>query len=117
MFQIILPWPPSILNPNSRSHWRPKDDARKKYRRDCYMLAKSIRASFPEEKIHLAINFCPPTTRSRDLDNMLSSIKAGLDGIAEAWGVNDKRFRPILDWGPQVKHGAVEITVTNGGNP
>lgn len=46
------------------------------------------------------------------MDNALASIKAGIDGISEAWGVNDKMFRPILiDMGPVEKNGRVEICI------
>jgi crossover junction endodeoxyribonuclease RusA len=34
--------------------------------------------------------------RHRDLDNCLAAAKPQIDGIADALGVNDRRFRPIL---------------------
>ena len=42
--------------------------------------------------ITLDIEFIEPDKRRRDLDNMLASIKSGIDGIADALGVNDSRF-------------------------
>ena len=46
------------------------------------------------------------------MDNMLASIKSGLDGISDALQVNDKQFRLTLevseDIGGMVK---VEVTV------
>ena len=57
------------------------------------MLARQTEWVFPEEgPIHLDIEFVPPNKRAHDLDNCLAAIKAGLDGVADAWGVNDKRF-------------------------
>jgi crossover junction endodeoxyribonuclease RusA len=109
--KITLPWPPSILSPNARAHWARKDAPRKKYKGDCYLLAWAKKPELPEGKIPLKITFCPPDRRKRDMDNMLSSIKAGLDGISQAWGVDDSRFRPILDIGDVVKHGAVVVEV------
>lgn len=56
------------------------------------------------------IIFHPPDKRHRDLDNMLASIKYGLDGIALAWGVNDKDFKPItIDIGEPVAKGQITI--------
>ena len=76
------------------------------------MLARGKRPpSTLPEKIPLLITFCPPTKARRDIDNMLASIKAALDGVAEAWGVDDSRFRPSLDIGPVVKHGAIKIEI------
>lgn len=46
--------------------------------------------------IPVSIVFVAPDRRHRDLDNCLAAAKSQLDGIADALGVNDKRFRPIL---------------------
>lgn len=60
------------------------------------------------------IIFHPPSARGFDLDNALASIKSGLDGIAESWGVNDKMFRPItIDFGDKVDNGHVSISIKN----
>lgn len=109
--KIILPWPPAKLSPNARGHWGGKEISRKKYKTDCRMLAG--KRSFPDGKIALEITFCPPDARRRDLDNMLASIKAGLDGVAAAWGVDDNRFRMTIEIGEPVRHGAVEIVLAD----
>jgi crossover junction endodeoxyribonuclease RusA len=36
-----------------------------------------------------------PDKRHRDADNCLAASKAGLDGVADALIVDDKRFQPI----------------------
>jgi crossover junction endodeoxyribonuclease RusA len=43
-------------------------------------------------RAHLVVTFCPPDERKRDLDNMLAAIKSGLDGIADAIGMDDSRW-------------------------
>ena len=97
MTSVILPWPPRELSPNSRTHWAKKAKAAKAYRLDCFYLAKEAKVTAPKEgPINLHIEFVPPDRRPRDLDNMLASIKSGLDGLAEALGVNDKRFTLTL---------------------
>jgi len=51
-----------------------------------------------EGDIHLFIDMYPPDRRRRDWDNCVSSLKAAMDGVADALGVNDRRFRvhPVL---------------------
>ncbi len=96
---ISLPFPPSILSPNSRAHWREKAKAAKKYRHDCFMLAKSVGIKdVPPGKLHLWIDFYPPDRRKRDDDNIAAAFKSGRDGIAEALGIDDSRFvsHPLL---------------------
>lgn len=88
---IVLPWPPSKLSPNARGSWKAKESARKSYKQICYLIAKNIK---PYKNLHIV--FHPPDRRHRDLDNMLASFKYGLDGISQAWGVNDEIFKKIL---------------------
>ncbi len=92
MQEIILPWPLKELNPNSRAHWAVLAKAKKAYRATCYSLAKKAGVSISKEKVHLAMTFYMPDRRHRDLDNMLASMKSGLDGLADALEVNDKHF-------------------------
>jgi crossover junction endodeoxyribonuclease RusA len=114
--QITLPWPSPTLSPNARAHWGRISSARKKYRRDCYYAALAAgRPQFWEERIKLRVEFYPPDNKHRDEDNMLASIKSGLDGVADAWKVNDKRFRIAeMEVGPKVRNGCVKIEVKNG---
>lgn len=95
---ITLPWPPSGLNPNKRLHYRVKGPITKAYRYACFMLTKQAMQAQPltlsaEGKIELWIDFYPPDKRHRDDDNMIASFKAGRDGIADALGINDRRFK------------------------
>lgn len=92
--QITLPWPPKELSPNRRLHWAQKAKIAKQYRTACFYLAKKSGITIDwDGDIHLFITFYPPDKRSRDDDNVISSFKSGRDGLAEALGVNDKRFR------------------------
>jgi crossover junction endodeoxyribonuclease RusA len=94
--QVTLPWPPASLSPNSRCHWRVKASVGKKYRADVYYLCKAAKLSVLEPqgngRIHISLHFYPPDNRRRDLDNCVSSLKWGLDGLAEALKINDERF-------------------------
>lgn len=114
MMQITLPWPPKELSPNSRTHWRKAAPIKAQYRDACYILAKQSSAVIDwDGDVHVWIDFYPPDRRARDDDNMVAAFKAGRDGIADALGVNDKRFRIH----PYVKSeigGMVKVRFTHG---
>lgn len=111
-FQLTLPWPPTALSPNTANTWRKRLLAKKKYKTDCYLLAKAAgRPVVGEGNIPMCVLFYPPR-KNRDIDNCLAQIKAGLDGIAEAWGLNDRMFYPItLDWGGTHPQGEVVVII------
>lgn len=91
---VTLPWPPRELFPNSRVHWGARARAAKAYRHACWALAKEAGIVAPEsERIHLFVDFVPPDRRRRDQDGMISAMKSGFDGLADAMGVDDNRFR------------------------
>ena len=97
MIEVTFGWPPRELSPNARVHWSKKAGAAKAYKTACWAITKEAKATAPAEgPIPLRIEFVPPDRRPRDLDNMLASIKHGLDGLALALGVNDKRFTLAL---------------------
>lgn len=92
---VILPWPPRALSPNSRTHWRKKAPIAKAYKEACWALTKEAGIVLPESAGRLALwlDFYPPDRRARDDDNMIASFKHGRDGVALALGIDDKRFR------------------------
>lgn len=95
MPELILPWPPKILSPNARAHWSKRSKAAKAYRQECFVLCKSAKIKMPvtDGLVHFFVEFFPPDRRHRDDDNMIASFKSGRDGIADALGINDKKFR------------------------
>ena len=98
--ELELPFPPSELSPNDRKHWANKQDAKKQFKHDCYFMACTKRPNYTKETGIILI-FHPPDGIHRDLDNMLASMKYGLDMVADAWKINDRLFRPhFQDWGP-----------------
>ncbi len=106
---VTLPWPPKELNPNARTHFHAKAKIAKVYREAAYWTVYG--AKQPPNPVTLSITFHAPDKRKRALDNMLSSIKAGLDGIADALGVNDERFALILRRAEPVKGGRVTVVI------
>lgn len=111
MITIELPFPPSILSFNNKKNWRSKVSSKMKYRDDCRLWASQYKPKFADVKIPMKIVFHEPDKRGRDADGMLHSAKAAIDGVCLAWGINDKRLRPItIDDGEVIKGGKVVIT-------
>lgn len=111
---LELDWPPSILSPNNRAHWARKVKIKSHFRFSCFVLAKlqpDPGFRHTEGNLPIKIIFHPPTKRAYDIDNLLASMKSGLDGVSDAWGINDRRFRPItVDFGDIRKGGKVILT-------
>ena len=97
---IKLQFPPSELMPNRKNgkHWGSTHDIKTGSREAAHKATKSVIDTWkePEGNIPLSLLFLSPDKRKRDLDNLLAASKAALDGIAQALGVDDKRFKPIL---------------------
>jgi crossover junction endodeoxyribonuclease RusA len=71
-----------------------------------------VHASAPDGKgdIVVTVEFFPPSRRP-DRQNMPGWIKAGIDGIADAMAVNDRRFVPEYIYSDPIKGGRVVVTV------
>lgn len=83
---LELPYPPKELSPNVRGHWAKKAKFFKVYKEQVYYLAKSHKPM-----IKFSITFFPRSIL-QDRDNAIAAFKAGQDGLALAWGVNDRDF-------------------------
>lgn len=113
---IELPWPDKRLSPNARLHWKakvgPKQSAKiaagwATVSAKGYHNAKEVLAG--DGPIFLRITFFPPDRRHRDDDNMIGAFKAARDGIADALGVDDRRFRPHYFFEEPKKPGRVVV--------
>lgn len=69
-----------------------------------------------EGKIFVWIDFYPPDRRRRDEDNAIAAMKHGLDGVANAIGVDDSRFKLVPYFHEQIG-GMVKIRLTAGPQP
>lgn len=106
---VTLAWPPRALWPNHRAHWSATSRAKRSYRRDAFYLARDNVDSLAPT---VALIFHPPDNRARDLDNMIAAMKAGLDGIADAIGIDDSKWKLTAQKGDVVPNGCVIVTVT-----
>lgn len=115
---IELAWPPRQLRPNASSPgaWRIKSEAAKAYREQAYWRTKHLGLRFANTDeatcTTLRLTFNPPDNRKRDLDNMLASVKSGIDGICDALAINDHCFTEIsIVRGPALKGGKVTVVL------
>ena len=114
--KIVLPWPDKRLSPNARLHWRAKMAPKKAAKEQAGYLTlaadgfRAAKASLAGDgPIAVEMRFYPPDRRHRDDDNMIGCMKAARDGIAEALGVDDRRFRPHYIFEEAEKPGRVEV--------
>jgi crossover junction endodeoxyribonuclease RusA len=89
---VNLPWPPRELSPNARKHWAVVAKHKKLYRQICALMVKQSGMQ-PTESMRVFLTFYKPSNRRMDLDNCLASMKSGLDGVADALGIDDKHFK------------------------
>lgn len=116
MNELVLPWPSKDLSPNARVHWARKSKAAKLARAEGYVAVRAagLRAErLPAGRLHLWIDFYPPTKRIPDDDNMLARFKPYRDGIADALHLDDKVFisHPMVKGEPR-KGGEVRVRIT-----
>ena len=99
---IRLPFPARELFPNKTKgrQWGATSKIRAEQRTAGKLCAQAaLQTTGPQEwtdSIPVSLLYVMPDKRHRDLDNCLAASKAILDGVAEAMGVDDKRFKPIL---------------------
>lgn len=114
---VTLPWPDKRLSPNARLHWSkvPKAQARADGAKAAYAAmggCREVRAAVAKmDLIPLKVTFYPPDRRHRDEDNLIASLKAYRDGIADALGVNDRKFRSLYFIAGPEKPARVEVSV------
>lgn len=114
--KVTLPWPDSNLSPNARVHWSKAAQAKSAARKwagmatlaDIPLQARQAIAE-GDGPILMKITFYPPDKRRRDDDNAVAGFKAARDGIADALGVDDNRFRPSYFFEQPEKPGRVEV--------
>lgn len=119
MLTLTLPWPDKALWPNRKNGhaWQAAHKCKVAARQWAY--GSTLEAN-GHRRLHLnattplplTIIFCPPDRRKRDMDGAHGAMKPTLDGIAQALGIDDSLFHPVLlDWGPPQRPGKVLLTI------
>jgi len=76
-------------------------------------LAAGVKSLPVGGRYGLAVTVYPKTRNAIDADNAVSSLKATIDGIADALGVDDRTFdTPTISFGEPVKGGMLSLTLT-----
>jgi hypothetical protein len=70
---------------------------RSAFRDECNALTKKALSMGSEPfgkdvEYVLHVGFMAPTKRHYDMDNLLSRMKSGIDGVCDALGINDRQF-------------------------
>lgn len=108
---IELPWPPSSLSGHNTGHWRVKSPVVAKHREWARLATKAAGIVAPADgDIRVVVTFYPPNRRG-DRINYPNRMKPAFDGIADALGVNDRRFLPSFHYAEPVKDGRVTVLV------
>lgn len=110
--RIELPFPPAALSGHNTGHWRVKSALVKKHREWSYAVTLSARPKIAETgDILLVMHFHPKDNRG-DRTNFANRMKPYIDGIADALGVNDRRFLPSYHfYAPDKNNPRVEVEI------
>ena len=115
---ITLPWPVPQLFPNFKRahHWRKYRNHERDARALGWGLAMEtippvMRQAIAQsdDPISMTVTFIPPDRRKRDDDGCIGAFKNFRDGIADALGADDRRFRPHYEIVAPEKPGRIEV--------
>ncbi len=109
---IRLPWPDKDLSPNARVHWSRLSKKKAEAKTTAWAICREAGLDKMEGRVHLTIAFCQPDNRRRDMDNLIASMKASIDGISRAIGVDDRHFGYTFAWGKNIPGGAVKVAIS-----
>lgn len=99
---VTLGFPNPKLNPNQSKgmHWAATSALRKKAHLEGFyatrQAAQAAKWSPVKGDVPVRITFDLPDRRRRDRDNLVAAMKCSLDGVAEALGIDDSQFEPII---------------------
>lgn len=115
---IELPYPHKALWPNGRAHWGSKQREVKKHR-EWAKLATLADRTRPGAVRGLVVTVYPkPRGPLPDNDNTIAAVKAYQDGIADAYGVDDRTFaQPRIQFGERCREGKFVIHLDSEARP
>lgn len=94
-WEVRLSWPAQPLWQNRRVSWRKRAESVRIARTEAWAVAKKAKLPRLPTAI-LTFAFYPPDNRRRDIQNMPATMKAAIDGIADAMGCDDTGFRCVF---------------------
>ena len=116
-YRFTFPWPDKDLSPNARVYRLRRAElvaeARQAARLNVIDLLNAAGGNGyadPKASYEMAVYFYPPDNRKRDVDNMLSSCKATIDGMCDGLGINDRQIKRIV-LEPRAKVAGGKVTI------
>jgi len=109
---IELPWPPASLSGHAKGASMYHHAAVTKRHRE--LAAKATQASGAkitwDGDVRAVVTFYPPDRRG-DRVNYPNRMKPAWDGIADALGINDRRFLPVFQFAEPVEHPRIVVVI------
>lgn len=109
---ITLQPPPPCLRPNARVRWQVKAPATRSYRRSACIAAKAaLNGARPPGWLsaNVLVTCVHSKPQRMDPDNLIGSLKAAFDGIADAGIIgNDRSLWPLR---PRFERGEIDRIV------
>lgn len=106
---IVLPFPPSSLSGHNTGNHYVKAKIIATHRALAFHATRDAKVTVADEG-DIAIKFrFVPANNMGDRTNFPNRLKPYIDGIAEALGINDKRFLPSYEFSAPEKPGRVEV--------
>lgn len=112
-YTFSLAWPDRSLHPNGRPHFMAKARAVRNARNEACGAARAAKVK-RSEKAHIHFTFHPNLKGPMpDDDGCTASVKAHIDGISDALGMNDLHITKSYHVSPERrKGGAVVVNVS-----
>ncbi len=108
---IVLPFPSSVLSGHNNGNPHAKAGIVRKHRDWARLATLQSAPSIPADgDITVTVRFVPANNRG-DRINYPNRMKPYFDGIADALGVNDKRFVPMFIFAQPEAPGRVEVWI------
>jgi hypothetical protein len=95
IYKLELPFPNRSLHPNARTHVHTVTRAKRSARAAAGAVAAGLASDPPAGSLALLLGFAPPDKRHRDIDGLVASCKAYVDGVFEWLGRDDREVRYI----------------------
>jgi crossover junction endodeoxyribonuclease RusA len=116
MITVTVSWPARPLWQNARVHWTKRSAATKMARSEARILTIAAKPGKLTAPVRIIVRVYPPSRRRMDMANVIGALKAHIDGIADALGIDDSQF--LIRW-PEafeqpVKGGKVTFEIETG---
>jgi crossover junction endodeoxyribonuclease RusA len=113
---VTVSWPARPLWQNWRGHWSKRVASTKLARSEAQIVTLAAKPGKLTAPVRIIVRVYPPSRRRMDMANVIGALKASIDGIADALGIDDSQF--LIRW-PEafeqpVKGGKVIFEIETG---